>query len=86
MNVTNYSLFCIQDLSAIPIEIAANKLLDWLISRQHCTKDWPEKIAIVRQKINEALQDMPQNDTLAKILFEASRKNVGDAEDFFKRS
>jgi len=77
------NLFCVQDLSAIPIEIAANKLLDWLISRQHCTKDWPEKIAIVRQKINEALQDMPQNDTLAKILFEASRKNVGDRGGFY---
>jgi len=63
-------------LSSIPIDIAANKLLDWLISRHHCTKDWPEKIAAVRQKINDALQDMPQNDTLAKILFEASRKLI----------
>ena len=58
----------------MPIDIHANRLLDWLISRHHCSKDWPEKIATIRVKINEAIKDMPENATIAKILAGASRK------------
>lgn len=58
----------------IPIDIHANRLVEWLISRHHCTKEWPEKIATVRQKINAAMQDMPEHATIAKILRDASRK------------
>ncbi|ODN00152.1 CDK5 regulatory subunit-associated protein 3 [Orchesella cincta] len=59
----------------IPIDVHANKLVDWLISRHHCTKEWPEKIALVRQKINAAIQDMPEHATIGKILRDASPIN-----------
>jgi hypothetical protein len=56
--------------------VTANKLLEWLISRHHCTKEWPEKLKIVRGKVEAALEDMPENEKLAKILIEASRELI----------
>ncbi|CAB3362430.1 Hypothetical predicted protein [Cloeon dipterum] len=52
----------------LPIEINAGKLLEWLISRHHCKRDWSDRLADVRAKISAALQDMPQHDGLVKLL------------------
>lgn len=52
----------------ISIDINTGKLLEWLISRRHCNKDWHTKILIIREKINNAIQDMPAHDGIAKLL------------------
>jgi hypothetical protein len=64
------------DIQNIPIDIHANRLCDWLVSRNHCTKEWPEKIGAVRQKINAAIKDMPENATIAKLLVGANRESL----------
>lgn len=65
-----------QDLQNIPIDIHANRLCDWLISRHHCTNEWPDNVALVRSKINAAIKDMPEDARISKILVGASRKFV----------
>ncbi|XP_078036546.1 CDK5 regulatory subunit-associated protein 3 [Augochlora pura] len=50
------------------ITIDTRKLLDWLISRRHCNKDWHTKVLVIREKINNAIQDMPEHDDIAKLL------------------
>ncbi|KAK9503288.1 hypothetical protein O3M35_011889 [Rhynocoris fuscipes] len=52
----------------ISIDIHVPKLLEWLISRRHCTYEWSSDIVKIRAKINSAIQDMPANDTIAKLL------------------
>ncbi|XP_076625123.1 CDK5 regulatory subunit-associated protein 3 isoform X1 [Colletes latitarsis] len=52
----------------IPIDINTGKLLEWLISRRHCNKDWHTKILLIREKINNAIQDMPAHNEIAKLL------------------
>ncbi|XP_011703534.1 PREDICTED: CDK5 regulatory subunit-associated protein 3 [Wasmannia auropunctata] len=52
----------------IPIDINAGKLLDWLINRRHCKKDWHTNILTIRQKINNAIQNMPAHDGIASLL------------------
>jgi len=42
--------------------------LDWLISRRHCSQNWPQMIVPVREKINTAIQDMPAVDDVANLL------------------
>lgn len=43
-------------------------LSDWLVDRRHCKQQWQAASLIVREKINAALQDMPENEQLAKLL------------------
>lgn len=52
----------------IPIDINSGKLLDWLINRRHCKKDWHTKVLTIREKINNAIQDMPAHDGIAALL------------------
>nr|CAG4634845.1 EOG090X07S9 [Alona affinis] len=52
----------------IPIDIQTSKLLDWVINRRHCPKTWPQQITLVRQKINSAIQDMPEHKGITKLL------------------
>ncbi|XP_014299530.2 CDK5 regulatory subunit-associated protein 3 [Microplitis demolitor] len=52
----------------IPIDINANKLLEWLISRRHCERTWQDRILVIRRKINNAIQDMPVHEEIAKLL------------------
>ncbi|KAI1280738.1 CDK5 regulatory subunit-associated protein 3 [Halotydeus destructor] len=56
------------DEQSMPIDIQLNKLVDWLISRRHCSKDWMQKITDVRQKIKKAIADMPESEEIAKLL------------------
>lgn len=52
----------------IPIDIQTSKLLDWLINRRHCDKSWPQQVQAVREKINSAIQDMPEHPGITKLL------------------
>lgn len=52
----------------LPIDIHSNKLLDWLISRRHCKKDWSNSIELVREKISHALKDMPEHEKIISII------------------
>lgn len=56
------------DESNIPIDINIGKLQDWLVSRRHVNKEWQKSITAVREKINNALQDMPAHDDIATLL------------------
>ncbi|EDV20936.1 uncharacterized protein TRIADDRAFT_50915 [Trichoplax adhaerens] len=52
----------------IPIDIHYSKLLDWLIDRKHCKGDWRDQTLQIREKINNAIQDMPENDEIKQLL------------------
>lgn len=52
----------------IPIDISSGKLLDWLISRRHVNKDWQSSVLKIREKINNAIQDMPAHEGIVKLL------------------
>ncbi|XP_060520928.1 CDK5 regulatory subunit-associated protein 3 [Cylas formicarius] len=56
------------DEQNIPIDINSNKLLDWLVSRRHVGKDWQNCVLKIREKISNAIQDMPAHDGIAKLL------------------
>jgi hypothetical protein len=38
------------------------------MSRKHCKKDWHSHIQPIRQKINVAIQDMPENNEIVQLL------------------
>ncbi|XP_023305440.2 CDK5RAP3-like protein [Lucilia cuprina] len=52
----------------IPIDIHTLKLLDWLVSRRIVPKNIQAALKDIRSKITNALQDMPSNDELIKLL------------------
>lgn len=54
--------------SSIPIEIHAQKLSEWLTNRKHCKRDWHSHIQHIREKINVAIQDMPENKEILQLL------------------
>ncbi|XP_065367417.1 CDK5RAP3-like protein [Calliphora vicina] len=54
--------------SDIPIDIHTLKLQDWLISRRIVPKNIQSAQKDIRSKITNALQDMPSNDDLMKLL------------------
>lgn len=60
-------LYLVQEQD-IPIDINIGKLLEWLINRRHCSKDWHVKVLTIREKINNAIQDMPVHEEIAKLL------------------
>ncbi|XP_067632869.1 CDK5RAP3 protein homolog [Eurosta solidaginis] len=52
----------------IPIDIHTLKLQDWLVSRRIVPKTIQRNIKEIRAKISNALEDMPANDQLIKLL------------------
>lgn len=52
----------------IAIDINTAKLLEWLVSRRHVSKDWQNHILKIREKINNAIQDMPAHEGIIKLL------------------
>ncbi|CAB0006589.1 unnamed protein product, partial [Nesidiocoris tenuis] len=52
----------------ISIDIHVPKLLEWLISRRHCTGDWQSDIVKIRARINSAIQDMPEHSEIVTLL------------------
>ncbi|XP_067869736.1 CDK5 regulatory subunit-associated protein 3 isoform X2 [Heterodontus francisci] len=51
-----------------PIDIQTSKLLDWLVDRRHCKLKWQNSVLAIREKINNAIQDMPENEEIKQLL------------------
>uniref|UniRef100_A0A1B0GNA4 Uncharacterized protein n=1 Tax=Phlebotomus papatasi TaxID=29031 RepID=A0A1B0GNA4_PHLPP len=56
------------DEQDIPIDIHTGKLQEWLVSRRVVGKDWHKAIPDIRNKINNAIRDMPAHEELVKLL------------------
>ncbi|CAG0918744.1 unnamed protein product [Notodromas monacha] len=56
------------DVSSLPIDIHAQKLLDWLVSRRHVKDDWQKDVAVIRKRITAALMDMPEHPDITALL------------------
>lgn len=56
------------DEQSLPIDIQLRKLLDWLISRRICNREWHDKIRHVRENIGQALMDMPEHPKIVDLL------------------
>ena len=41
---------------------------EWLVDRHHCQSKWQDNALIIREKINEAIQDMPAVDEIMQLL------------------
>uniref|UniRef100_A0A3Q1I420 CDK5 regulatory subunit associated protein 3 n=1 Tax=Anabas testudineus TaxID=64144 RepID=A0A3Q1I420_ANATE len=41
---------------------------DWLLDRRHCNLKWQNAIKAIREKINTAIQDMPENEEIKQLL------------------
>jgi len=52
----------------IPIDIAVRKLLDWLVSRRICSRSWHEGVTAIREKVGEAIGDMPEHQGIKELL------------------
>ncbi|CAF0803382.1 unnamed protein product [Rotaria sordida] len=50
------------------IDIHLSKLVDWLVDRRHCPKDWNERSIAIRSKIQQAILDMPEHDEIKRLL------------------
>lgn len=41
---------------------------DWLLDRRHCNLKWQNTVKAIREKINAAIQDMPENEEIKQLL------------------
>uniref|UniRef100_A0AAY4CVK1 CDK5 regulatory subunit associated protein 3 n=1 Tax=Denticeps clupeoides TaxID=299321 RepID=A0AAY4CVK1_9TELE len=41
---------------------------DWLVDRRHCALKWQDAVKDIREKINSAIQDMPENAEIRQLL------------------
>uniref|UniRef100_A0A8C0HLD9 CDK5 regulatory subunit associated protein 3 n=1 Tax=Buteo japonicus TaxID=224669 RepID=A0A8C0HLD9_9AVES len=41
---------------------------DWLVDRRHCNLKWQSQVLVIREKINAAIQDMPENEEIKQLL------------------
>uniref|UniRef100_A0A3B3BBI5 CDK5 regulatory subunit associated protein 3 n=1 Tax=Oryzias melastigma TaxID=30732 RepID=A0A3B3BBI5_ORYME len=41
---------------------------DWLLDRRHCSVKWQNAVKTIREKINAAMQDMPENEEIKQLL------------------
>ncbi|XP_051968735.1 CDK5 regulatory subunit-associated protein 3-like [Xyrauchen texanus] len=57
-----------EKIQNLPIDIQTSKLLDWLVDRRHCTLKWQSAVMTIREKINVAIQDMPENEEIKQLL------------------
>uniref|UniRef100_A0A8C7M3N8 CDK5 regulatory subunit associated protein 3 n=1 Tax=Oncorhynchus kisutch TaxID=8019 RepID=A0A8C7M3N8_ONCKI len=57
-----------ENLQNLPIDIQTSKLLDWLVDRRHCSLKWQSAVMSIREKINAAMQDMPENEEIKELL------------------
>uniref|UniRef100_A0A8P4KM39 CDK5 regulatory subunit associated protein 3 n=1 Tax=Dicentrarchus labrax TaxID=13489 RepID=A0A8P4KM39_DICLA len=42
--------------------------INWLLDRRHCNLKWQSAVKEIREKINVAIQDMPENEEIKKLL------------------
>uniref|UniRef100_A0A669ENC6 CDK5 regulatory subunit associated protein 3 n=1 Tax=Oreochromis niloticus TaxID=8128 RepID=A0A669ENC6_ORENI len=57
-----------RNIQNLPIDIQTSKLLDWLVDRRHCNLKWQSAVKVIREKINAAIQDMPENEEIKALL------------------
>ncbi|XP_034049442.1 CDK5 regulatory subunit-associated protein 3 isoform X2 [Thalassophryne amazonica] len=57
-----------ENIQNLPIDIQTSKLLDWLLDRRHCNVKWQSAVKTIREKINAAIQDMPENEEIKQLL------------------
>ncbi|XP_057681170.1 CDK5 regulatory subunit-associated protein 3 isoform X2 [Corythoichthys intestinalis] len=57
-----------ENIQNVPIDIQTSKLLDWLTDRRHCNLKWQNAVQGIREKINSAMQDMPENEEIKQLL------------------
>uniref|UniRef100_A0A673BPU5 CDK5 regulatory subunit associated protein 3 n=1 Tax=Sphaeramia orbicularis TaxID=375764 RepID=A0A673BPU5_9TELE len=57
-----------QNIQNLPIDIQTSKLVDWLVDRRHCNLKWQSAVKLIREKINAAIQDMPENEEIKQLL------------------
>ncbi|XP_077984097.1 CDK5 regulatory subunit-associated protein 3-like isoform X2 [Glandiceps talaboti] len=57
-----------EQIDNLPIDISSNKLLDWLIDRRHVDLKWQSAALVVREKINNAIQDMPAVEEITQLV------------------
>lgn len=57
-----------ENIQNLPIDIQTSKLLDWLLDRRHCNLKWQSAVKEIREKINAAIQDMPENEEIKQLL------------------
>lgn len=57
-----------ENIKNLPIDIQTSKLLDWLLDRRHCNMKWQSAVQVIREKINAAIQDMPENEEIKQLL------------------
>ncbi|KAF1373572.1 hypothetical protein PFLUV_G00240300 [Perca fluviatilis] len=57
-----------ENIQNLPIDIQTSKLLDWLLDRRHCNLKWQSAVKDIREKINAAIQDMPENEEIKQLL------------------
>lgn len=57
-----------QSIQNLPIDVQTSKLLDWLVDRRHCNLKWQSVVKVIREKINAAIQDMPENEEIKELL------------------
>ncbi|KAK5851203.1 hypothetical protein PBY51_002016 [Eleginops maclovinus] len=57
-----------ENIQNLPIDIQTSKLLDWLLDRRHCNLKWQTAVKEIREKINAAIQDMPENEEIKQLL------------------
>ncbi|XP_028989046.1 CDK5 regulatory subunit-associated protein 3 isoform X2 [Betta splendens] len=57
-----------ENVQNLPIDIQTSKLLDWLVDRRHCNLKWQNAVKSIREKINAAIQDMPENEEIKQLL------------------
>ena len=41
---------------------------DWILDRRHCPRDWIKNVYPIRNRINLAIQDMPEHEAITALL------------------
>ncbi|KAM9837526.1 CDK5 regulatory subunit-associated protein 3 [Aulostomus maculatus] len=57
-----------ENIQNLPIDIQTSKLSDWLLDRRHCNIKWQSVVKTIREKINAAIQDMPESEEIKQLL------------------
>ena len=50
-------------------------ILNVLLSRRICSRDWHEKVISIRERIGEAMQDMPENEAIKVNIYSGTNSS-----------